>query len=53
MAYYSDETARRALQELDGNMALSLSHPIALEYLGPSDIKQAGKLQPRLLQSPA
>jgi len=31
----------RAVQELDGNMALNLSNPIAVEYIGPSGIKEA------------
>lgn len=37
IAYYSEETAMKALQELDGNMALDLSNPLELEYFGPAD----------------
>jgi len=39
VVYYSDETARRALEDLDGNMSLGLSSPLELEYFGPSDMR--------------
>jgi hypothetical protein len=42
VVYYSDETARRALEDLDGNMSLGLSSPLELEYFGPSDMRTVG-----------
>ncbi|KAG8804437.1 hypothetical protein FRC17_005974 [Serendipita sp. 399] len=39
IVYYSDETARKALEDLDGNMSLDLSRPIELQYFGPSTMQ--------------
>ncbi|KAG8840909.1 hypothetical protein FS842_006972 [Serendipita sp. 407] len=39
IVYYSDETARRALQDLDENMSLDLSRAIELQYFGPSTMQ--------------
>lgn len=42
VVYYSDETAKRALEDLEGNMSLDQSTPLELEYFGPSEMRDVG-----------
>lgn len=42
IVYYSDDTARRALEELEGNDSLKRSSPLELEYFGPLSMKDVG-----------
>lgn len=42
IGYYSDETAREALQGLNENMALGLDRPLRLEYYGPMEMNEVG-----------
>jgi hypothetical protein len=42
IGYYSDETARAAVQDLHENMAFGLNRPLKLKYYGPIEMKEVG-----------